>query len=29
LWIFDQIAGTKLVREYAQDMIAGVGGAMK
>ncbi len=27
LWIFDQIAGTKQVKQYAQDMIKGVGGA--
>ena len=26
LWIFDQIAGTNLVKKYAQDMIKGVGG---
>jgi len=29
LWIFDQISGTKQVKQYAQDMIAGVGGAAK
>jgi hypothetical protein len=29
LWIFDQIAGTKQVKQYATDMIAGVGGAAK
>jgi hypothetical protein len=29
LWIFDQIAGTKQVKQYARDMIAGVGGAAK
>jgi hypothetical protein len=29
LWIFDQIAGTKAVKQYAQDMIKGVGGAPK
>jgi hypothetical protein len=27
LWIFDQIAGTKAVKQYAHDMIKGVGGA--
>jgi hypothetical protein len=27
LWIFDQISGTKQVKQYAQHMIAGVGGA--
>ena len=26
LWIFDQIAGTKQVKQYAHDMTAGVGG---
>lgn len=29
LWIFDQIAGTKLPKKYAQDMTAGVNGARK
>jgi hypothetical protein len=27
LWIFDQIAGTRQVKQYAHDMISGVGGA--
>ena len=29
LWIFDQIASTKQVKQYAKGMIAGVGGAAK
>jgi hypothetical protein len=29
LWIFDQIAGTKQVKQYAQDMNKGVGNARK
>jgi len=29
LWIFDQISGTKQVKQYAQDMIAGVSGGTK
>jgi hypothetical protein len=29
LWIFDQIAGTKAVKQYAHDMNGGVGGAIR